>query len=136
VEHYFGIEDDHHYYPTSAYQTPIYWLLQASLQETIDFILAFTNKTVECFAKSDFAKHEVQEVEVFIQKEKPRKQYISHRLWCTYRGTQVSPHVLESMYMALEKFFLERGKGADSKTIESWLLYLLKNSKSTSIQQL
>ena len=134
VEHYFGIEDDHlQYYPTSAYQTPIYWLLQASLQETIDFILAFTNKTVECFAKSDFAKHEVKEVEVFIQKEKPRKQYISNRLWCTYRGNQCAPHVLESMHMAVEKYFLERGKDADSKTIESWLLYLLNNSKSASI---
>ena len=64
-------------------------------------------------------------MEVFIQRGKPIKQYISNRLWCTYRGTQVSPHVLESMHMAFEKFFLERGKDVDSKTIENWLLYLL-----------
>ena len=61
------------------------------------------------------------------------KQHISNRLWNTYRGTQVSPHVLESMHMALEKFFLERGKNTDSKTLEYWLLYLLKKSKSASI---
>jgi hypothetical protein len=134
VEQYFGIEDDHlDYFPTSSYQTPIYWLLQYSLKETIDFILEFTNKTVEQFAKSNFAKYEVEEVEVCIEKEKSIKQYISDRLWCTYRGTQVSPHVLESMHMALEKFFLEMGKDADSETLESWLLYLLKNSKSASI---
>jgi len=134
VEQYFNMEDDRlEYFPASSYQTPIYWLLQSSLKETINFILEFTNKTVECFAKSDFAKYEIEEVEVFIEREKPIKQYISHRLWCTYRGTQVSPHALESMHMALEKFFLENGKNIDSKTLESWLLYLLKNSKSTSI---
>lgn len=134
VEKYFGIEPDHlGYYPVSSYQTPIYWLLQSSLKETLDFILEFTNKTVECFAKSNFAKNEVEEVEVFIEREKPIKQYISTRLWCTYRGTQFSPHVLETMHMALEKFFLERGKAADMKILENWLIYLLKNSKSASV---
>lgn len=134
VEKYFGIEDIHHdYFPASSYQTPIYWLLQSSLKETIDFIMNFTNKTVECYAKSGFAKHEVEEVEVFIEDGKSIKQYISDRLWCTYRGTQVAPHVLESIHMALEKFFIERGEHADSKTLVSWLLYLLKTSKSASI---
>ncbi len=134
VEQYFNMEDDHlEYFPASSYQTPIYWLLQSSLKETIDFILEFTSKTVECFAKSDFAKYEVEEVEVFIEKEKPIKQYISNRLWCTYRGTQVSPHALESMHMAVEKFFLENRKHTGSQTLESWLLYLLKNSKSASV---
>ncbi|MFA6353277.1 MAG: AVAST type 4 anti-phage nuclease Avs4 [Candidatus Paceibacterota bacterium] len=134
VEEYFDMEDDHlDYFPASSYQTPIYWLLQSSLQETIDFILKFTNKTVEYFAKSEFAKYEVEEVEVIIEKDKSIKQYISCRLWCTFRGTQTSPHVLESIHMALEKFFLENGKIADSETLESWLLYLLRNSKSASI---
>lgn len=134
VEQYFGMEDDYlEYFPASSYQTPIYWLFQTSLKETVDFILEFMNKTVECYAKSDFAKHEVEEVEVFIEESSPTKQYISDRLWCTYRGTQVSPHVLGSMHMALEKFFFERGKHADAKTLECWLLYLLKNSKSASI---
>ncbi len=134
VEQYFGIEDNHlEYYPASAYQTPIYWLLQSSLKETIDFILSFTNKTVENFAKSEFAKYEVEETEVFLDEKTTIKQYISNRLWCTYRGTQVSPHVLESMHMALEKFFLENGKAVDSKILEGWLVYLLRNSKSASI---
>lgn len=86
VEQYFGIEDSHlEYFPASSYQTPIYWLLESSLQETVDFILRFTNKTVVCFAKSEFAKHEVEEINVFIENGKPPiKQYISNRLWCTY----------------------------------------------------
>ncbi len=61
------------------------------------------------------------------------KNYISNRLWCTYRASQVSPEVLESMLMALEKIFLEYGKDADSKVLESWLIYLLRNSKSAAL---
>ncbi len=99
----------------------------------MDFILEFTNKTVESFAVSDFAKYEVEEVEVFIDNKQTIKQYICNRLWCTYRGTQISPNVLESIHMALEKVFIEKGKNIDSKTLESWLFYLLKNSKSASI---
>lgn len=134
VSQYFDIEDDHgDYFPASSFQTPIYCLLQVALQETIDFILEFTNRAVESFSKSDFAKNEVKKIEVFIGEDKPIKQYICDRLWCTYRGTQVSPSVLESIHMALEKFFLEKGKHADSKTLENWLLYLLKNTNSSSI---
>ena len=135
IDQYFGMEDRHSTacYPASSYQTPIYWLLQIAPRQTIDFILEFTNKTVEHFAKSDFTKHEVEEVEVYIGKDKTTKQYICDRLWCTYRGTQVSPHVLESIHMALEKFLLEKGEHMNSKTLENCLLYLLKRSKSASI---
>ncbi|MEX0598246.1 MAG: ATP-binding protein, partial [Candidatus Paceibacterota bacterium] len=134
VEKHFCIEENHHdYYPSSALQTPIYWLFQISLQKTIDFILTFTNKAVECFAKSKFGKDEIDEVEVFIEEKEPIKQYIGNRLWNMYRGTQVSTCLLESIHMALEKYFLETGKYVDSEILEDWLLYLLKNSKSASI---
>ena len=76
VEQYFGIEENHFdYFPASSYQTPIYWLLQFSLKETIDFILKFTNKTVECFAKSEFAKYEVEEIKVVINEKNFIKQH-------------------------------------------------------------
>src|SRR5699024_4988686 len=39
-------ESSSDYYPSIAYQTPIYWLLKYSFRETIDFILRFVNKTV------------------------------------------------------------------------------------------
>ena len=134
VEQYYNMEDDHlDYFPASAYQTPFFWLLKSSLQETIDLIIQFTNKTVEAYASADLDNGQVEEVEVFIEDGKYVRQYISNRLWCTFRGSQVSPHVLESIHMALEKFFLERGEKADSETLESWLLYLLKKSRSASI---
>ena len=96
VEQYFNMEEDHFdYFPPSAYQTPIYWLLQSSLQETIDFIIEFTNKTAEIYAASDLDNGQVEEVGVFFEDDQSVKQYISNRLWCTYRGTQVSPYALE-----------------------------------------
>lgn len=134
VEKDFSLNDDHlDYYPASALQTPIYWLLQFSLQETVDFILKFTNKTAEYFSKSDLGILEVWEIDVFVGDGKTNKQYICDRLWNTYRCTGVAPHVLQSMHAALEKFLLEIAKNSDQETIESWLLYLLKNTSSTSI---
>ena len=134
VEDEFGLSSSHHdYFPESPYQTPIYWLLQSELKKTIDFILDFTNKTTECFAHSRFAKNEIEEVDVFTEEGEFVKQYICNRLWCSYRGTQVSTYLLSSIHMALEKFFLENWKDVDSNVLESWLLYLLRNSKSASI---
>jgi len=138
--HRMDVEDEfclsrsrHECHPASPYQTPIYWLLQFELKKTIDFILAFTNKTSESFANSRFAEHEVQEANVFVGEGQFVKQYICDRLWCSYRGSQVSTNLLESMHMALEKFLLEVFKDADPEVLESWLLYLLRNSKSASI---
>jgi NTP pyrophosphatase (non-canonical NTP hydrolase) len=134
MDGYFCMEEHClEYFPASAYQTPIYWLLQFSFEDTINFILDFTNKTVLYFAESDFAKDEIEEIEIFIDDNKLIRQYVSNRLWNIYRGTQAAPSALESMHMALEKYLLENGKEADSRTLEYWLLYLLNKSKSASI---
>jgi len=135
IEQYFDLANNHaDYYPTSALQTPIFALLQASPKEAVDFILAFTNKSIEYFAHSKFAEHEVEEVDVFIDTKRPIKQYICHRIWNIYRGTQVAPAVLECMHMALERWLLlVLAKSATPEVLESWCLYLIKNSRSASI---
>ncbi|WP_415407276.1 AVAST type 4 anti-phage nuclease Avs4 [Sulfurovum sp. CS9] len=135
IEHYFGLEKYHfEYHPASAYQTPIYWLLQFSLKETVDFILEFTNKSIQQYASSNFDRT-VQSVEVQIDNETTQKQHISHCLWNMYRGTSspISPGLLQSIHMALEKYFLEIGKIVESSVLENWLLYLLRHSESASI---
>lgn len=135
TEQYFGLESNHSdYHPASAYQTPIYWLLQFHLKGTIDFILSFTNKSVQKYAISGF-DNSVQKVDIYLDDENKRSQYISHCLWNLYRGTgsPVSPYLLQSIHMALEKYFLEMGEKIESNTLESCLLYILKNSESASI---
>ena len=133
MEDYFCISARHSdFFPASAFQTPIYQLLRVAPQDTIDFILSFTNKTVECYTKSNL-DGKINEVDVFVDEDKSIKQYINIRLWCMYRGTQTASYLLESMHMALEKGLLEVAKSSSNEVIESWCLYLIKNSKSSSI---
>jgi len=135
VGEYFGLEENRSdYHPASSYQTPIYWLLQQDLKNTIDFILNFVNKSVKSYVNSSFDSS-VKQVEVYISDKNVKKQYISNCLWHMYRGvgSPVTPYLLQSIHMALEKFFLENGKKLKDNTLESWLNYLLQNTESASI---
>lgn len=135
IEQYFDIAPEHHaHYPASAFQTPTLCLLQAAPLETVNFILSFTNRSIEYFAKTQFAEHEVEEVDVVLDpSEPPLKQYICNRIWNIYRGTQVAPGLLESMHMALERWLLGVAKSASPDVLAKWCLYLIKNSRSASI---
>lgn len=135
VEEYYGLDKYEllKYFPASALQTPLYWLLKFSFRKAIDFILSFTNRAVKNYVDSGFDKT-VQEIELIIDGQ-IRKQYLSHSLWNMYRGvgSPVSPYLLQSMHMALEKYLLEIAEKQDSKVLEGWLIYLMKKSNSTSI---
>lgn len=120
------------YFPASAFWTPVFQLLGFAPDKTVDFILSFTNKTVECYAKSEF-NNEIEKVEIFIDETKSIKQYISDRLWKMYRGTHVAPCLLASIHMALEKWLLENAESTAKENLESWCLYLIENSRSASI---
>jgi len=136
VEKYYSINENSHfdYFPASALQTPIYWLLESSTINTINFILSFTNEAIEHYAKSD-VNDTVTLVDVIIDENNTIKQYINQTIWGMYRGSGgiTKPHVLESMHMALEKFLLRFSKEGKIDVVESYLLYLIQNSKSASI---
>jgi hypothetical protein len=138
AEHDFGIEKDYgDYYPASAYQSPIYWLLQIRPKETIDFIIDFTNKSVKNYVTSNLASRfdAITEVEIKLNDQNQKKQYTSQCLWEIYRGTSspVTPYLLQSIHMALEKFLLEIAERTEIKVLVSWLNYLLESSESASI---
>lgn len=134
IEQYFDLSEGRlEYYPASAFQTPIFQLLQTDPQATADFILSFTNRSVEYFAKSEL-QLEAEEIEVFVDdSETPVKQYVCHRIWNLYRGTQTAPPLLESIHMALERWLLMIAKTTTPEILEQWCLYLMKNSRSASI---
>lgn len=138
VEHDFGIEKDYgDYHPASAYQSPIYWLLHINPKATMDFVVSFTNKSVKKYVSSNLASRldTITEVEVKLNDKDQKKQYISQCLWEIYRGTSspVSPNLLQSIHMALEKFLLEIAEKTEAEVLVSWLNYLLKSSESASI---
>ncbi|KAF5425055.1 hypothetical protein C5S42_11670 [Candidatus Methanomarinus sp.] len=136
VEKYYSLNSNwyHDYYPVSALQTPIYCLLQISFKETINFILDFTNKTVQSYVDSGFDKN-IEEIEIIIDDKTKIKQFLSHSLWSMYRstGSPAAPYLLQSIHMALEKWLMEVSKTKDEKIIGSWLVYLITNSISASI---
>ena len=133
VEEHFCLSDNHFdYHPASAFQTPIFMLLRYAPQKTVNFILSFTNRTVECYSNSKF-KNEIEEITLFIDEDLFVRQYISNRLWHMYRGTQVSTYLLESIHMALEKWLLVIVAKSSQEILENWCKYLIQESKSASI---
>jgi hypothetical protein len=135
VEHYFCITEtrDFTYFPASSYQTPIFQLLSCSPDETIDFIISFVNRAVECYAKSaqkNGLDDNIEEIKLTFNDGRSVKQFISTRLWSAYRGTAVSTPLLESIHMALEKYLLEN---APPEVLESQCECILKRSTSASL---
>lgn len=138
LEHDFGIEKyGIDYMPPSAYQTPIYCMLKKWPNATIDFIVNFTNKSIKKYIHSDLASSldNVTEVEIELNNGKKIKQYVSPCLWEIYRGTSspVSPNLLQSLHMALEKYLLDLAKKSKDESLVDILSYILENSVSASI---
>lgn len=138
VEDAFNLSSkyEYKYFPASALQTPIYFLLKNHFSLTLDFILDLINKSVEYYAKSGWEyKEEIQMVDVFIDENTTVQQYHSQGLWNIYRGNSspVMPNLIQSIHMALEKYLLEIGKVLKTEDLEFGLLYLLQKSKSSSI---
>lgn len=136
MESKYGLVDEYrfNYFPSSANQTPIKWLLQIEFYKTLDFIIDFTNRAVESYSKSDYGKEDVVKVTLHIN-ETEVTQYLSGAIWSMYRGngSPVVPHVLQSIHMALEKTLLEFSQILKSEIIQNILLRILNQSKSTSL---
>ncbi|HOD62126.1 MAG TPA: ATP-binding protein [Bacilli bacterium] len=136
MESRYGLAEKHefNYFPSSANQTPIKWLLQVAFYETLDFIIEFTNKAVESYSQSDFGKEDVVKITLHIN-EKEVTQYLSWAIWSMYRGngSPVVPYVLQSIHMALEKTLLEFSRILKSEILQNILLRILIQSKSASL---
>ena len=135
LESRYGLakETEFNYFPPSAFQTPIYWLLQKAFKKTLDFIIDFTNRAVECYSQTDYGKEEVKKI-VLHMDDRQITQYLSDSIWCMYRGSiGNSPNLLQSMHMALEKALLQCAETLEPSIVQNILLRILTLSKSTSL---
>ncbi|ULJ60021.1 AVAST type 4 anti-phage nuclease Avs4 [Wielerella bovis] len=136
TEGYYGLHNSYfNYSPASAHQTPVWWLLNSKeFFAAIEFIISFTNEAVTNYAHSNFDLDDVTEVTITINGNN-FSQFHSSALWMMYRGTgsPVTPYLLQSMHMALEKFLLELATILDKKIVENLLLGILYKSKSSSL---
>lgn len=136
MESRYGLTEKHKfdYFPASANQTPIYWLLQIAFKDTLDFIINFTNRAIESYSQSDYGRKDVEKITLFIN-EKEVTQYLSWAIWGMYRGngSPVVPYLLQSMHMALEKILLEFAQILKSEKVQNIFLKILIKSKSASL---
>lgn len=132
LEKYYSLHS-HWRASASALQTPVGILFHVKPKSTLDFIIDFTNKTVESYFKSGYDSS-VEELEVDIDGAK-FKQYISPGLWSMYRGngSPVTPYLLQSLHMALEKYLLETAKKFEPVNAIKLLKYILVNTRSATI---
>ncbi|TXI95275.1 MAG: ATP-binding protein, partial [Chryseobacterium cucumeris] len=153
TEEQFGITDDrdYKYSPSSAYQTPVWHLLKYAPQLTLDFIINLFNHSVDAFFESDFnqselfGKEERSIINLVVDSSTNIEVRGSELLWSIYRGKYkiTSPHLLQSVLMALEKWLLEiatitESTNEDRKEImtekfEEIFKYLLIHSRSSSV---
>ena len=135
MESKYGITEKHSfkYFPASANQTPIRWLLYSNFHDTLDFIINFTNNAVESYRISDYGEDVVEIILNIDGKE--IKQYVSNAIWNMYRGSgsPVVPNLLQSIHMALEKVLLEFAKELNAEELENILKNILLKSKSASL---
>lgn len=136
MESRYGLTDKHklNYFPASANQTPIKWLLQIAFHETLDFIIDFTSRAVESYSHSDYGKKDVEIITLHLN-GKEVSQHLSWAIWGMYRGngSPVVPYLLQSMHMALEKVLLEYAQILKSEIVHHILLKILTYSKSASL---
>lgn len=78
MESRYGLASKHelNYFPSSANQTPIKWLLQIEFCKTLDFIIDFTNRAVESYSKSDYGQQDVKKITLHVSETKVT-QYLS-----------------------------------------------------------
>ena len=145
-EYYFGLNEELEgiggYFPSSAYQTPIYTLLKTEfdispkLHHTFDFIIDFVNQCVETYSVRAQSYDELENIEVTSPNGKQNTIVASQVLWNMYRGTSglSMPNVLECIHMALEKFLLELcNKQNLHDYVENLLEQILNKSRSASM---
>lgn len=129
---YFWINEryDFKYFPSSAFQTPFYWLLKNHKDKTIDFIIDFNNKSTKKYI--DWLDgNEVSDITLNVD-WKEIKQYDNFLLYWLYRGFNPGLWVLSSIHMWLEKYLLEYGKNATEEELNTICKKLLTNSISIS----
>lgn len=137
IEEYYGLSRSvhHDFFPASAYQTPTFWLLMASFEETVNFIIDFTNQAIKKYAASKYGQ-DVMKVPVYSAKKCIAEHFISNSIWCMFRGSgsPVTPYLMQSMHMALEKYLIAVAN-SDNRIaeVEQQMIYILTKTTSASL---
>lgn len=133
----YGLSDyvEHDFYPTSAFQTPIFPLLQSNPKIAIDFIINFFNKTSSNYKENSelYEYKNCYDLTITFPNGDTVTQICNQQLWQLHRGFLSGPNLLESILMALERWFMFYIPQMSEKTANLWCIYILKQSKSVAL---
>lgn len=134
----WGLKKDYlYFFPAGVYKTFTYTLLVYEPIKAINYIVDFTNFITKSYADSGYSqKDNLEKIDVILNDGSQNVQYGNSFLWCAYRGTTVTNHLLESILMSLEKYLLELAileLEVDKKLFQYIINYCVKNSNSVSI---
>ena len=135
-EDLFGIryDSDLKWYPASAYQTSLYYLLRYDTVNALAFIVTILNDCTAFYKDRKVEGHPpVVQVELTLNDGTIITQWGNLWLWQLYRGGSNLPNFLQSILMALEKFMLELAMNCGSKgaaQLKEYFDYLYRNSTS------
>jgi len=138
IECVFGLRDhaSPSFFPAGASQGPFKALLNNRPSLGIPFIVRLLNDSVEFYGKGTAELEFVElpsQIEIKLSNGSISRIWSNQRLWNSYRGLSVMPHVLESALMALEAFFLEWSEHTESaELVQKYLLWVLENSNNVS----
>ena len=136
TELYFGLRErvSHHYFPESAYRTPMLCLLRQHPRDAIEFLIELFNHAADWYAHPRVTEplEPAFEISIVLPDGSTKTHWANGRLWQLYRGTSVGPHVLQSYLMALERWLRDLAK-LQPDMFDSILVELLSRTDCASI---
>lgn len=137
-EECWGIEDNHHFFPSGVYKTPLYNLLTYHPLLGLQFICEFLNYAVDFYVQEDDCeyKRQITQVQLRLNDGTIVTQWGNSELWTAYRGLSVTHYLIESLLMSLEKYLLETAqlKTEVSKSNTKFMFdYLLRKSNNVAV---
>lgn len=123
------------YFPASAQQTCIGWIIRLYPQITLDFLIQFIDRCISEYSKSGWVGDKVKTLELVLPNGDKRKKIGNQTAWNLYRGTSglATPYLLQSIHMALEDYLLTATKNNDTKIVRTCLNTIIDKSESLSL---
>ena len=127
------------YFPSSAYQTFILPMLNFHPDKTLNFIIELMNYCIGYYAMSHWLGERCEDIVVKLIDGKEHHIYGTAACWCMVRGTSapVTPNLLQSIHMALEKYLLDSCKDKNCiYKVKGYLDKILIDSQSVTLYAL
>ena len=133
MDYEFGLRDviPKELFPPSAIQGPFLWLLKLHPEIGVRLALDLANHAAAWYGERKFGSDALEpafRITLAVPGHGNVEQWANEHLWLAYRGTSVTPYVIQSALMALEAWLLELCQ--NGVPVDSWLTKLLIESNN------